>query len=75
MLNKRTSALKPESDEEDVELVATEQAGTRLRGEHCQIAARAHQEVEPARGQVRIGLLMAHRKTFHSYYSALCSAA
>src|SRR6266852_295299 len=51
------------------ELVATEQAGTRLRRQHCQVTARAHQKVEPAHGQVRIGVLMAHRATFLAYYS------
>src|SRR6185437_5000213 len=51
------------------ELVATEQTGTRLRGQHCQITARAHQEVQPAHWQVRIGILMAHRATFLAYYS------
>src|SRR6202142_1784525 len=41
-------------------LVGTEEAGTRLRGQHCQIPARAHQEVQPARGQMRIWILEAH---------------
>ena len=50
-------------------LVATEQAGTRLRWQDRQMTARADEKVEPAHGQVRIGSLMAHRATFLAYYS------
>src|SRR5438477_6454287 len=40
----------------DLKLVAAEQAGTHLRWQHCQMTARAHQQVQPALGQMRIGI-------------------
>src|ERR1700680_1848602 len=42
-------------------LVTTEEARTYLRGKHCQVTAWTDQKIKPARGQMRIGLLKAHR--------------
>jgi len=56
---------------EDGTLVTTEQTGTRLRGQNCQMTARAHEKVEPAHGQLRIGALMAHQATFLGHYSLI----
>src|SRR3989442_15387317 len=55
---------------EDQGLVATKEVGTRLRGQHCQITARAHQEVQPARGQMRVGILVAHQQAFLNFIIA-----
>src|SRR5271170_5262842 len=61
--NRRTSGRRIE------ELVATEEVGATTRRQHCSITARAHQEVEPAHRQVRIGILVSHRYTYLNHYS------
>src|SRR5262249_37405771 len=43
------------------ELVATEKAGAGVRRKHCQMAARAHQEIQPACRKMRIWIRGMHR--------------
>jgi hypothetical protein len=45
-------------------LVATEETGTDLRRQHRQMAPRAAELMQPAGGQVRIGVLQDHEHNF-----------
>ena len=49
---------------EDQKLVAAEEAGTDSRWQDGPEASRADERVQPARGQMRIGILRAHHPEF-----------
>jgi len=49
-----------------LKLIATEEAGTGARRQHCQVPARAYEHVQPAGRQVRIGIPEAHRSPYNS---------
>jgi hypothetical protein len=60
----------PNQTGEDLKLVAAEEAGTEMRGQHCSIAAWTHEKIKPAFGQMQIVLLPGfHEKAPCSYYS------
>src|SRR5215472_16995419 len=67
----KLAGLRPEETfhREDRKLVASEKAGTNLRRQHCQVTPRTAQLVQPASGQMRIGILEAHGTQLHFDYS------
>jgi hypothetical protein len=59
------------------ELVATEEAGTKPRRQIGPIAPRTDEAVQPALGQMRVGILLQHREHATSLfdYSRSCAGA
>src|SRR5437762_13288158 len=58
--NPQMSGLRPAHNRRGLELVATEETGTGMRGQHCQMTPRANQALQPADRQMRIGGKRSH---------------
>ena len=53
--------MQAEANQAENLLVATEEAGAKARRQNSPIAPRAHEAVQPALGQMRIGFVPQHR--------------